>query len=67
MYDAAEFRKRAQHCVQQANNPGLSQIGQTILLQMAAKWIELAEDAERVNALMADPQEHPTSNNWGAP
>jgi hypothetical protein len=45
MYDRVEFRKRAQHCVDQANAPGLPRSEQAFLLQMAAKWVELAEDA----------------------
>jgi hypothetical protein len=54
MYDAAEFRKRAQHCVEQANEPGRLKSEKTLLLRMAAKWVELAEDADRVNALIGD-------------
>ena len=44
MYDRVEFRKRAQHCVEQANAPDLPRSEQAFLLQMAAKWVELAED-----------------------
>lgn len=54
MYDAAEFRKRADHCMRQANEPGLSRRHQTVLLRMASKWLELAVDAERIGGLFDD-------------
>ena len=54
MYDAVEFRQRAQHCIRQANEPGLARSQQTVLRRMAAKWHELAEDADRINALLGD-------------
>jgi hypothetical protein len=63
MYDAVEFRKRAQHCVEQANRPCLSRADQALLLRMAAKWAELAEDADRINALIGDAWTHPGHNN----
>jgi hypothetical protein len=44
MCGGVEFRKRAQHCVGQANAPGRPS-GQIILLQMAASWVGLAGDA----------------------
>jgi hypothetical protein len=44
MYDRVEFRKRAQHCVEQANVPGLPRAEQGTVLRMAAKWGELPED-----------------------
>jgi hypothetical protein len=54
MYDAAEFRKRAEHCVRQANAPGRLQTEKATLLRMAGKWLALADDAERVRALISD-------------
>jgi hypothetical protein len=54
MYDAEVYRKRAQHCVEKANQPSLSHSEQIILLRMAAKWNELADDAARVQALLGD-------------
>lgn len=51
MYNGAEFRKFADKCVEQANKRGLSKTDQTDLLRMAAKWLELADDADRMNLL----------------
>jgi hypothetical protein len=52
MYDAAECRRRAEYCVQQANEPGTSKTQQAILIGFAAQWIELAEYTEYVDSLM---------------
>jgi hypothetical protein len=48
MYDTAVFRKRAQHCIRQANKLGLARRERTRLLLMAARWNEVADDAERL-------------------
>jgi len=52
MYDVDEFRQRAQQCLHQANDPARPLNQQRILLQMAAKWIGLAEDAELIRTLI---------------
>jgi hypothetical protein len=52
MYDANEFRQRAQQCLQQASDPAMPLNQQRILLQMATKWIALAEDAELIRTLI---------------
>ena len=44
MYDRVKFRKRARRCVEQANAPSLPRFQPAIVLRMAAKWVELAED-----------------------
>jgi hypothetical protein len=62
MYDAVEFRRRAQRLCEQADEPGLSQTTQTTLLRMASKWVELAEDADLINAMMGDTLETSASN-----
>jgi hypothetical protein len=51
MYDAEEFRRFADTCIAQANERGLSNSHQTELLLMAAKWLELADDADRMKNL----------------
>jgi pyruvate carboxylase len=62
MYDAVEFRRRAQRLFEQADEPGLSQTTQTALLRMASKWVELADDADLVNAMMGDTLQTSPSN-----
>ena len=59
MYDAVEFRKRVQHCVERVNESGLSPAEQAVFLQMAAKWVELAEDPHRLNTLIGGAFEAP--------
>jgi hypothetical protein len=60
MSAAEEFRKRAEYCAKQANENGRSQPVRATLLQMAAKWHELADDAERVKELMNEPLDRPS-------
>jgi hypothetical protein len=57
MYDAEEFRNRAQHCMRQAVRPGISPAQKTKFLRMAASWLALANDAAHVNGLIADKSE----------
>ena len=51
MYDGEEFRRFADTCIVQANERGLSNHHQAELMQMAAKWLELADDADRMKNL----------------
>jgi hypothetical protein len=51
MYDGEEFRRFANTCIAQANERGLSNHHQAELMQMAAKWLELADDADRMKNL----------------
>ena len=54
MYDAEEFRNRAQHCMRQAERRGISLAQKTTLLRMAASWLALANKATHVNGLIGD-------------
>lgn len=54
VYNADEFRMFADACILQANELGLSKTQRDILLRMAAKWLELADDAERIKDAMGD-------------
>jgi hypothetical protein len=54
MYEAAECRKRAERCVQRANELGISKSQQKSLIQFAAQWIELAEHADYVDSLAGE-------------
>jgi hypothetical protein len=54
MYGAAECRKRAERCVQRANELGISKSQQKSLVQFAAQWIELAEHADYVGSLVGE-------------
>jgi hypothetical protein len=48
MHNAADYRKRSEYCVRRANQSGMSQSAKTGLLQLAAYWNEMADNAERV-------------------
>jgi hypothetical protein len=54
MYDAAELRKRARHCIEQAEEPDMQPSRQLALLRFAATLLELADEAERINRLIGD-------------
>jgi hypothetical protein len=62
MYDANEFRQRAQQCLEQASDPAMPLNQQRILLQMATKWIALAEDAELIRTLIRQDLPPPASD-----
>jgi hypothetical protein len=52
MYDAEEFRNRAQHCMRQAERTGTTPAQKMMFLRMAASWLALANDAAHVNGLI---------------
>jgi hypothetical protein len=52
MYDAIEIRKRARHCIEQADEPDKSPSQQLALLRMATVLLEIADDAECINRLI---------------
>jgi hypothetical protein len=54
MHNAHEFRVFADACIVQANELGLSRTQRETLLRMAAKWLQLAEDAKRIRDAMGD-------------
>jgi hypothetical protein len=58
MYDAADFRKRAQDCMEQAEDASKSASEQLALLRKAAMLLELADEAECINRLMAGAKPH---------
>jgi hypothetical protein len=49
MYDANDFRKRAQDCIEQAEDASKSASEQLALLRKAAMLLELADEAECIN------------------
>ena len=53
--DVAAFRQRAAECVQQAQDAQGAQ-NRALLLQMAQKWVELADQAERIQSLLDSDQ-----------
>jgi hypothetical protein len=54
MYNTEEFRIFAAQCVAHANEPGLSKTQQELLWRMAAKWLDLADEADRIKRLMGE-------------
>ena len=50
MSKEAEFRKRAEECVLQAHQTTGSQ--RLVLLQMAQKWVQLADQEANLTALL---------------
>ena len=54
MYDAADFRKRAQDCIEQAEDASKSASEQLALLRRATMLLELADEAECINRLIRD-------------
>jgi hypothetical protein len=54
MYDATEFRKRAQDCIEQADDAEKSPSQQFALLRLATMLLELADQAECINHIIGD-------------
>jgi hypothetical protein len=52
MSAAEELCKRAEHCFRQANTPGLSPSVKLKLLQLAAQWQPMADNADSVAAII---------------
>jgi hypothetical protein len=57
MHNADEFRVFSDACIVQANELWLSRTQRETLLRMAAKWLALAQEAERIRNLMGEAME----------
>jgi len=51
MTDSKECRQHAAHCIEMANNAAGDTKLQTTLYDMAQTWLQLANEAERADAL----------------
>ena len=51
MTDSEECRQHAAHCIEMANNAAGDTKLQTTLYDMAQSWLQLANEAERADAL----------------
>jgi hypothetical protein len=54
MSAAEELRKRAEYCLRQAKTPGLSPSVKLKLLQLAAQWQAMGDNADNVAAIVDD-------------
>jgi len=64
MDDAGDMRRRARHCIDQADQPGTSPLQQLALLQMATRLLEIADHPDRIGQIddaLPGTKDHPDS------